>query len=74
MCLILRDFIFNSFSCGAQAAGAEKVEAADNMYKVNQELSSDSQKFRLDFYFQATSEGEALLSSYFLLSIVGTSF
>ena len=35
----------------------------DNMYKVNQELSSDSQKFRLDFYFQATSEGEALLST-----------
>ncbi|KAG0553821.1 hypothetical protein KC19_12G042000 [Ceratodon purpureus] len=41
-----------------QAAGAEKVEAVDNMYKVNQELSSDSQKFRLEFYFQGTSEDD----------------
>lgn len=57
---ILHDGICDSFSSGAQAAGAEKVEAVDNMYTVSQELSSDSQKFRLVFYFQATSEGKAL--------------
>ena len=45
------------------------------MYKVNQELSSDSQKFRLEFYFQGTSEGKALMSICNLtLSIVNTSF
>lgn len=46
-----------------QAAGAEKVEAVDNMYSVTKELSSESQNFRLDFYFQGTSEGKVVLST-----------
>ncbi|XP_024357806.1 uncharacterized protein [Physcomitrium patens] len=40
------------------AAGAEKVEAVDNMYLVSKELSFDSRNFRLDFYFQGTSEDD----------------
>lgn len=50
-------YFYNSYGCGAQAAGAEKVEAVDNMYLVSKELSFDSRNFRLDFYFQGTSEG-----------------
>jgi len=38
------------------AGGADKVEGVDNMYIVTKELSSDSQEYRLEFYFQATSE------------------
>lgn len=54
---------------GAQAGGADKVEGVDNMYIVTKELSSDSQEYRLEFYFQETSEGIAVT----LLNIHGLS-
>lgn len=41
----------------------------ENMYIVTKELSSDSQEYRLEFYFQETSEGIAVT----LLDIHGLS-